>query len=75
MAIFLVLSEGRSVADKRPLLATSHPNIIGAVVRALAKRIRADGEIVRLSPVRSRRKPGASPPSAIQSGNGPEDAA
>ena len=48
--IYLTISEGDSGDATQPLLATSDPSIINAVVRELARRLRGDSTRFHLSP-------------------------
>lgn len=55
--IYLTISEGEAGDATTPLIATSDPLIIAAVVRELAKRVHVESGPVRLTTMRSRGEP------------------
>ncbi len=57
MALFLTISEGRAGYPTHPILATSDPRIIAAVIGVVERRMTPPPSAVPLRPVRSRRAP------------------
>jgi hypothetical protein len=57
MALFLTISEGRAGAPTQPILATSDPRIIAAVIGVIERRMTPPAPAVPLRPVRGRRAP------------------
>jgi len=52
MALFVQICEGRSAADAQPVVASSDPEVVRAVMRALERRFDPDR---RPTPIRPRR--------------------
>jgi hypothetical protein len=57
MALFLTISEGRTGEPTHPILASSDPRILAAVLAAIERRMSLPPPAVPLRPVRFRRAP------------------
>jgi hypothetical protein len=57
MALFLTISEGRTGEPTHPILASSDPRILAAVLTAIERRMALPPPAVPLRPVRVRRAP------------------
>lgn len=57
MALFLTISEGRSGEDAVPILATSEPQAIRAVITALERRLAGRKAVLRSVTLSAERLP------------------
>ena len=53
MPLFLTVSEGTSVAEARPILATSDQKVLKAVGRLLAERLDPEDLVAKIQLIRS----------------------